>query len=104
MTIADYLRGPDLPSGDDFATFTDGAMRLASQALLAATLVPTVQGGYGSDKRAAMHTINEAADTIRRTLESAKLDDSVLAGAVAEKVRAGIAEIIDHGDYTRAMK
>ena len=104
MTIAGYLRGPELPSGEDFATFTDGALRLASQALLAATLVPTVQSGYESDKGGAMRTINEAADTIRRTLAGAKVDDGVLAGAVANKVRSGIAEITEHDDYTRAVK
>jgi hypothetical protein len=105
-SITDFLRAA--PSGasahdDDFLAWLDGQLRGASQAIIEATLPPDVHQRYDLVKRDAARKIGEHAETIRRTLVDAKIDD-VLAGAVAEKVRSGIAELTADGDYSRAVK
>jgi hypothetical protein len=104
-SIADFLRaGPSGASAhdDDFLAWLDGQLRAASQAMIEATLPPDVHQRYRMVKTDAARKIGEHAETIRRTLADAKIDD-VLAGAVAEKVRSGIAELTSNGDYSRAV-
>jgi predicted DNA-binding protein len=106
-SIAEFLRGSHsgAPSDfDDFVRWMDAQLRRASQAIIEATLPPDVHQRYGLVKAETMRTIAEAAKTISHTLTTAKMDDHVLAGAVGEKVRAGVAELTSHNDYARAVR
>lgn len=105
-SITDYLRArPSGPSAghDDFLAWLDSQLRGASQAIIEATLPPDVHQRYGAVKLDVARRIGEHAETIRRTLADAKVDE-VLAGAVAEKVRSGLAELTSDSDYSRVVK
>lgn len=105
-SLADYLRaGPSAArtSNDDFLAWLDGQLRHASQAIIDASMPPDVRQRYSLVKSDAARRIGEHTETIRRALADAKIDE-VLAGAVGEKVRSGIAELSSNGDYARAVK
>lgn len=105
-SVAEHLRPGHAgapSSDDDFFAWVDGRLRAASQAMIEATLPPDVQHRYDLVTGDVARTIGDHAETIRRTLAATKIDE-VLAGAVAEKVRSGIADLTSNRDYSRAVK
>lgn len=87
---------------DDLLAAINAEIHRSTLDALNGALPLDVHSRYSAVKERRLAEVTDAARTIFVTLTEAKID-GVLAGAVAEKVKEGIAELTTHNDYTHGI-
>ncbi|MDP9903284.1 hypothetical protein [Arthrobacter bambusae] len=81
----------------------ESAVRSAAVDLLNAVLPPMVHAEYGAVRAAAWAAIQVPVQALGLTVAGAKVDETVLAGLVAQKVTDGLSHLKENTHYAQAV-
>lgn len=101
LSLSEILR---TSRGPQESSALEQLLRQSSNELLNATLPPDVRRRYSAIGSEQTKTIERLAREIRQALTSADACEQVLSGKVAEKVKAGIDDLLSTSDYTAGVR